>query len=139
MREVASLAVVALQMAGSAGPVVDRYIANPDWRLHDIPWRAALRLEREQDYLARQIGDFANDALLTDFTPAGAKILTMAPVHQAYLQREVLVYWQSAVADRMVEDLAFALRSSGSAAAHSWWTWPAACWGARRWSWTRER
>jgi len=112
-----AVALVAIQMIGSANPVIDLYDTRHDWRLRGIPLRAALRLDSEQDYLQQNIGDFANDRMIEDLTRRNARVFALAPVHQAYLDREVLVYWHSSLADRIVNLLALAHDSPGMTAA----------------------
>jgi len=120
-----AIALVAIQMIGSANPVIDLYDTRHDWRLRGIPLRAALRLDNEQDYLRQNIGDFANDRTIEDLTRRSARVFALAPVHQAYLEREVLVYWHSSLADRIIDLLALAQDSPGMPAARLSWTWPA--------------
>ena len=128
----AAIALVAIQMIGSANPVIDLYDTRHDWRLRGIPWRAALGLERAQDYLQRSIFDFADNAMIVDNTPEDARVFALAPVHQAYLPREALVYWQSALADQMLDLLTLAQDSRPIPASLMSWTWPAGSYQAVR-------
>lgn len=52
-------ALLLLQAAACAPGVVDRYAGEHAWRLRGFPWRAALRLEREEDYLRRHLYEYS--------------------------------------------------------------------------------
>ena len=120
----AALALVGLQVIGTSNPVIDLYDTKHDWRLPEIPWRAALRIEPEEHYLQRNIGDFANDSMVANSTPGNARTYSLAAIHQAYLPAEVLVYWQSELADRFLDYLKFAHESWDIPAELLSWRWP---------------
>jgi hypothetical protein len=128
----AALALVGFQMIGTASPVIDLYDRKHDWRLPEIPLLAALRIEPEQHYLQRSNPDFANDRMVVDSTSANARIFALASIHQAYLPREVLVYWQSELADRFLDYLAFAHESRETPAGLFSWRWAAGEYGSFR-------
>jgi Dolichyl-phosphate-mannose-protein mannosyltransferase len=120
----AALALVGIQMIGSSDRVIRAYETKPDWRLpDDLPWRAALRIEPEKDYLVRRITGFANDEMVERTTPRDARIFALAPLHRAWLRREILVYWESAMADRFLDSLNFAHTSRGEQAQLLTWKW----------------
>lgn len=52
-------ALLLLQALVCAPWVVDRYAGEHAWRLRGFPWRAALRLEREADYLRRHLYEYS--------------------------------------------------------------------------------
>jgi hypothetical protein len=118
------IALLAIQAIGSAPPVIDLYDTRNDWRLQGLPLRAALRLEGEREYWQENAPGYDNDRMITKITSPGAKIFVLAPVHQALLEREVLVYWQSSLADRILDDMTVALDSQGTSAARFAWRWP---------------
>jgi hypothetical protein len=100
-----AIALVVVQMIGSSTSVIDLYDTRHDWRLREIPWRAALGLEKEQDYLTRNLIGFANNRMLAELMPPGAQIFSLAPVQQAYVDRHVLGYWHSRLADAIFDRL----------------------------------
>ncbi len=75
------------------------------WRLERIPWRAALRIQPEQDYLSDVLPAYQVARMLQENTEAGAKIFALISVPEADTDREVLEFWHSAEADRLLDTL----------------------------------
>jgi len=76
------------------------------WRIAEIPWRAALRLESEDDYARRQIGytyDLAR--LIESRVPHGGIVYTALPLPDAYAGREIVLNYTSALGNRLYEVL----------------------------------
>jgi hypothetical protein len=76
---------------------------QPAWtfRLHEFPLAASLRIEPEADYLASHTRQYAAARMIEAHTPPGARIFSFTAVANAYLDRDVRVFWQSAEADRL--------------------------------------
>ncbi len=112
---------IAVRQAATAWPdVVDLY-AKDEWRLGELPWEAALRLEPEKAFLERMIPGFAVTHLIERETLPGARILTFTGVPEAYLDRDFLTYWQSGPGSRFSDGLIFALDSQGgNARTYTW-------------------
>jgi len=75
------------------------------WRLERIPWRAALRMQPERDYLESVLPAYQVARLLEDNTKPGDRIFSLISVPEAYTDREVLEFWHSAQADRLLDTL----------------------------------
>jgi hypothetical protein len=75
------------------------------WRLQGIPWRAALRLESEHDYLARSLGDYNLVDLVNNETRPQETTFVLLSVNNAYIERPIVDWWESAAADRIVDTL----------------------------------
>ena len=101
----AALAAVALQAIGCIPPLLDARLPSWQFRLHDFPWRAALRLESEEHYLLRHAPQYGVARMLEQDTPPQARIFSFVPVANAYLARDVTVTWTSAEGDRMTDVL----------------------------------
>jgi hypothetical protein len=83
-------------------PTVAAMYQRPEsWRLQEIPWRAALRLESEDHYLARTVWEYQFAGLLQERTRPGETTFAMTGVPNAYTDRKVVDWWQSALADRI--------------------------------------
>jgi hypothetical protein len=119
----AGLAVVALQALASAPPVMELYDRKHEWRLGAWPVGAALGRISEDDYLHRTVPGFGVTDLLKEGTQPGARILALASVPEAYVPRELLVYWQSLEALRLTDALEFARMSQGTRARLLSWRW----------------
>jgi hypothetical protein len=74
------------------------------WRLTEFPWRAALRLESEDDFLTPRVGSYPIARLIDRHVPARATVFAFTPVAEAYCTRNVPVAYQSAWGES-VEDI----------------------------------
>lgn len=89
--------------------IISLYHPAYTWRLERIPWRAALRLQSEQDYLSRLINEYQVARLIEDRTQPGERVFSLTAVATAYTDRPVLVFWHSAQADQLADALRVAL------------------------------
>lgn len=80
---------------------------QPDWqfRLHEFPWRVALRIESDSAYLRRHIPEYEVAQMVERATPPGSRTLALQSVAKAYLDRDVRVEWQSAEGERLLDVL----------------------------------
>jgi 4-amino-4-deoxy-L-arabinose transferase-like glycosyltransferase len=96
----AALPLAALLVAGHAvgswPSVIDRWNKQLVWRLGPAPWRAALRLEPESEYLSRVSPGYNVARMIEQAVPAGERILTAEGPPEAYTSREVLVSYRCA-------------------------------------------
>jgi 4-amino-4-deoxy-L-arabinose transferase-like glycosyltransferase len=104
----AAWAAIVLQAVVCWPPVLNGW--QPEWtfRLHGFPWRAALRIQPEEDYLARNCVEYRIAQMIESSTPPGARTFSFGTVADAYLTRDVTVSWQSAEGDRMADALRLA-------------------------------
>ena len=73
----------------------------PYFRLHEFPWRAALRLEPEDEYLRSHLPDYSIARMVESSTPPNGRIFSLPSVAAAYLPRDVLVRWHSAEGEQI--------------------------------------
>jgi 4-amino-4-deoxy-L-arabinose transferase-like glycosyltransferase len=85
--------------------VVATYERPGLWRLDGFPWRAALRVQPELDYLRGALWDYRVAEMIKRNTRRHSRILGLIAVADAYTDREVMQYWQSALAVRVREEL----------------------------------
>jgi len=93
--------------------VVTLYCGAGAWRILDLPWRTALRIESEEHFLAsdRGLGDAAGMCKLTNkIVPEGQTVFTFATFPTAYVDRDIIVAWDSAFGDLMQDTLETAAR-----------------------------
>jgi hypothetical protein len=119
----AGIAIVALQAVASAPPILALYEGKHEWRLGNPPLRAAFGLTPEDVYLRQSIPGFAVTGLINQNTRPRARILALASLPEAYIQREVLIYWQSVGAQNFTDALDFANMSQGTRARLLSWRW----------------
>jgi hypothetical protein len=85
-------------------PAVARVYQSPDaWILNPFPWRAALRLESEHDYLARNIWAYQLLDFLREKTGPAETTFALVSLPNAYYERPVVDFWESALADRVMD------------------------------------
>ena len=92
------------------------------WRLERIPWRAALRVQPEQDYLAKLLPTYSVARMLAENTQPDDRIFSLTEVPKAYTDRETLEFWHSAEADRLSDALYTALTQPGLSSIRADWT-----------------
>jgi len=96
-------------------PAVAAMYQSPDaWRLRELPWRVALRAESEHDYLWREVWEYQLVDLLRDKTRPGETTLALLGIPNAYTDRRIVDWWQSALADRLIDTLKLASFYSGA-------------------------
>jgi len=99
-------AIVTCHMIVSWPGVIDRTGIPHSWRLHPIPWSAALRREPEDHYLAMASPDYLMARFIEMRVPAGQQVLALwGGAAQSYTTRPILVRWESAFAEKMSDVL----------------------------------
>jgi hypothetical protein len=101
--------VCVIIQAVACWPAVAALYQRPEaWRLQQLPWRAALRLESEHDYLSREVWEYQLADLLQQKTRPGETTFALLGIPNAYTDRPIVDWWQSAVADRFMDTLKLA-------------------------------
>jgi hypothetical protein len=97
--------------AFSSWPAIAGWYADAGaWRLQGFPWRAALGIESERDYLQRVLPAYRVAKMIERHTPAGVRILDLVGAPKGYVNRDLVVFWESALGQRLVAALALATR-----------------------------
>jgi Dolichyl-phosphate-mannose-protein mannosyltransferase/F5/8 type C domain len=90
------LLVLTLAHAISCWPsVAKRYCGPYVWRLHDIPYKAALRRQSEDSFLGG-IQQYGEARLIDRLVPPGERVFTFGQMTDSYTSHEILVGYQSA-------------------------------------------
>jgi 4-amino-4-deoxy-L-arabinose transferase-like glycosyltransferase len=120
----AAWAAIALQAVLCWPQAIETRETRYAFRLHEFPWRAALRMEPEPQYIKRFVNEYNVAKMVERATPPGARTLALTPVAGAYLDRDVLETWQSAEGDRLLDSLRMAA-IHGREPVYGWTaTWP---------------
>jgi len=91
------LMVLTLAHAISCVPRVQTlYTAPSSWKLVDIPFKAALRIEPEDKYLSRSVPQYDEARLIERVVPPGERVFAFTQMADSYLSREILVRYQGA-------------------------------------------
>jgi 4-amino-4-deoxy-L-arabinose transferase-like glycosyltransferase len=96
---------IAVQAVGCWPQIYARYHPGYTWRLERIPWRAALRIQPERDYIGGLLPAYNLARMVQDHTQPGERVFALISVATAYTDREVLEFWHSALADRLQDAL----------------------------------
>jgi hypothetical protein len=75
------------------------------WHWKGIPYKAALRWEKEEDFLRRRSDSYKRARALDSMTEPGAKILGQNGIPEAYSNRDMLVGYQSATNETLTDIL----------------------------------
>jgi hypothetical protein len=101
----AALAAAAVHAVSAWPQVLSLYCGRDAWRLRDLPWRAALGIETERDYLKRNLWQWEVADMINESLPPDAKVLLLMDAPRLYSHASLTDFWQSALAERMVDTL----------------------------------
>jgi hypothetical protein len=76
--------------------VMPLYCANWAWRIREAPIRVAFGLKPEALYLNRYLPDYWLKEALEKHVPKGEKIFSLAGLPEAYIDRRIVVSYESA-------------------------------------------
>jgi len=91
---------IAVQSLVCFPPVLNLW-QNSYFRLHEFPLRAALGLTSEADYLTPRLSEYRLAKMIERATPPDARIFSIPSVAAEYVNRDILVRWHSAEAERI--------------------------------------
>ncbi len=84
-------------------PLLKTYCDQYAMRLDKIPVRAALRLQREDDYLTQRMWGYPIARMVERLVPPESKVLCFSAPPEAYCPREILVGYQGAFNQNMID------------------------------------
>lgn len=91
------LLALTLAHAISCWPSVEkRYCGQYAWRINDIPWKAALRIEPEDVFISERSRPYNESRMIDQLVPKGERVFSFAGMADAYTSREILVGYQGA-------------------------------------------
>lgn len=88
-------AVALLQSVLCWPAVMNTYCDRNAWRVRGFELRAALRLEPESRFIASHVGDYALKAAIEQAVPVRARIFSSAGRAAAYIDRDIVVGYES--------------------------------------------
>ncbi len=105
----AAVAATAVLVAGHAAAswpeAITRWNKQQPWRLGAAPWRAALRLQPEDEYLREALPTYPVVRMIEERVPPGKRVFSPDGVPEAYTSREVLVSYQCALCEVLMDRL----------------------------------
>ncbi len=106
----AAWAAIALQALICLPPFLNAWQPAYAFRLHELPWKAAIGIESEARYLQTHTNEYNVARMVEHDTPPDASIFALMSVPTAYAARDVSVAWQSAEGDCLAETLYLAAK-----------------------------
>lgn len=85
--------------------VLRLYCTSYAWRLERVPVAAALRITPEESYLTGFHGQYAVARMVERHVPKGERVFAMSGIPEAYTTRDILVSYQSALNNQIVDML----------------------------------
>ena len=76
-------------------PVLTTYCDPWNWRISSFPGRVALRLDPTAPFIFKNIGDYALKMPIEQNVPLGERIFSFAGRAEAYIDREIIVSYES--------------------------------------------
>lgn len=90
-----AIGVAVAHAAISWPPIVSRYAEPHAWRLIKVPYREALRIKDQDEYLRSHLIYNDEERLLEQKTAPGSTVFMFRAIPEAYTSRRLLVVWQS--------------------------------------------
>lgn len=102
----AACLVLGFHAVSSWPPMLRAWHPEPVWALHEaLPWKAALRLQPEDEYLTRHVTNFDVVRRVAGEVGPSDRVLSLEALPEAYFEPEQLVYYQGAENEQLVEVL----------------------------------
>jgi hypothetical protein len=98
--------VLALGVVCAWPTIRGRYSHPHTWRFDRIEWKAALRVESEENFLIRKRAGYVSARTIETFVPAGERVYAAVAVAESYTNREIIVGYQSKFGTRLQQALA---------------------------------
>ena len=76
--------------------IMPSYCADWAWRIRETPFRVALGLAPEDPYIHRYLPDYWLKEALEKYVPKQEKIFSLAGLPEAYIDRRIVVSYESA-------------------------------------------
>ncbi len=90
-------------------PVLSTYCDPWNWRISSFPSRVALRLESAQPYILKNLPDLALKVPIELEVPRGERIFSFAGRPQAYIDRDIIVSYESTLGN-LAQDILWTLQ-----------------------------
>ena len=81
--------------------VMPRYTGETNWRLTGIPWRAALRIVPEDQFLGENHFTYRITRIIDRLVPPNSRVLTFSSAATSYTSRDVQVFYESSLGKAM--------------------------------------
>ena len=118
-------ALVLLAALCACPPVIRRYSSPRDsWYIAGIPWKAALGIIPQDEFLARNSDAWITARLLDQYVPDSERVWTTEAVAEAYSKTKVLTNYYSAEGER-IQDILYSPAAGSAPTQDLRYTFPA--------------
>jgi hypothetical protein len=97
--------LVVIQAATSWPAIIPLYANQYVWRIEGFPYKAALRITPEDEYLRRSNAAYAQTRMVEENVPRGERVLSANSISASYTSREILVSFQGAFNAMLMDGL----------------------------------
>lgn len=125
-------ALVLLQAISALPPVMHAYASPWAWRLTDAPWRGALRLEDEGEFLRSRSHDYLYAEMVNRHVGGGQTLLDLHSLPSSYLPQLPIGPMPSVQTDQIRDALVTGLSDAPPHSDRVVFTWPKASYTAIR-------
>jgi hypothetical protein len=116
-------AVAVTHAVFSFPPLVTTYAHPNAWRIQEIPWRAALRAEPEEEFLNRRLRLYGAARMIDRHVPPGERVFAFDGVAEAYTSPEIVTRYQSAFGTLIGSILWTPVLTDTQPTWHVWFRW----------------
>jgi hypothetical protein len=76
-------------------PILSKYCDPSNWRISSFPGRAALRLDSPDQFILKNVADYALKLPIELNVPRGERVFSFAGRPEGYIDREIIVSYES--------------------------------------------
>ena len=76
-------------------PIISKYAEPHAWHLLKVPYREALRIKKQDEYLGSHLIYNDEERMIEQMTAPGSTVFMFRAIPEAYTSRRLLVVWQS--------------------------------------------
>ncbi|HEU5022971.1 MAG TPA: glycosyltransferase family 39 protein [Bryobacteraceae bacterium] len=116
-----ALVVVAALLAWPG--VTERYTVSSNWQITGMPWKAALGIVSQDDFLAKNSEGWIVARMVDQYVPDGKRVWSTDAVAEAYSKTKVLVNYYSAEGER-IQDILYSPNEGNSPTQELRYTFP---------------
>jgi hypothetical protein len=106
--------------------VYKRYCVSYAWRIEHFPLKAALRIVPETKTLEHNLPDIALSRMIDQQVPATGRVFSFGTPPEAYTSREILIGYESATGNRLLDLFEVALTADFQPTRHLTFSFPPA-------------
>lgn len=96
-----AMPILLLHAASSWPWLLPKWHEGGVWQLYGVPWKYALRLAPEYEYLSAHVPHFLTSQILSKNARPGDRVFSFEPIPEAYAPVEIMVAFQGALNEQL--------------------------------------